>query len=83
MGNSHLHSVNMLNIVGHYLLNCILQMDRWFVFCSLCLVSDIRVTAAFIKGLVRHTETIANEWKLPVGLIQALVLQTMQQHLCC
>lgn len=57
-GNVHL---SMLNIVGYYILNCIFQMESWFIFCSLCLVSDLRLTAAFIKGLVRHTETIANE----------------------
>lgn len=51
----------MLNIAGYYLWNCVFQMDGWFIFCSLCLVSDLQLTAAFIKGLVRHTETIANE----------------------
>lgn len=53
--------LDMLNIAGYYLLKCIFQMDGWFIFCALCLVSDLRLTAAFIKGLVRHTETIANE----------------------
>ncbi len=70
-------------IAGRYLLNCMFQMDVWFILCSLCLASDLWLAAAFIKGLFRHTETIANEKKLPLGLIWALVLQTMQQHLCC
>lgn len=58
IGDGHL---DMLNTAGYYLLNCIVQMDGWLIFRALCLVSDLRLTAAFIKGLVRHTETIANE----------------------
>ena len=53
--------VNLLNEAGFYLFICVFQMDRWFIFCFPCLVSDLQLTATFIKALVRLTETIANE----------------------
>lgn len=49
-----------VNMARYYLAKHFFQ-DRWLVLCSFCLVCDLWLTAAFIKGLVRHAETIANE----------------------
>lgn len=62
-----------VNMARYHLRRHFLE-DRWLVLSSFCLLCDLWLTAAFIKDPVRHAETIANEWKLPVGLIWALVL---------
>lgn len=51
---------NTLNIARYYGMQRFRWIDGWF--CALfCLLSDLWLTAAFIKGPVRRTETIANE----------------------